>query len=109
MTFTYKNALSVVKHYQFLIGRDMQNGNETPVTEIAIAPVNDDHLEKFFASFKEIKDSKKSLEAAGYDKARVQVILLNEEDDKIDLWEEIDSFLDENKLDRVYLNPDFFV
>jgi hypothetical protein len=108
MIFTYKNALSIVEHYQFLIGKEMQDGNETPVTEIAIAPVNDDHLEKFFIEFKKDKDSKKALDAAGYDKSQVQVILLNEEDDKIDLWEEIDSYLEENKLARVYLNPDFF-
>ncbi|MEP6749925.1 MAG: hypothetical protein ABJB86_19460 [Bacteroidota bacterium] len=108
MTFTYKNALSVVQHYQFLIGREMQDGNETPVTEIAIAPVNDDHLKKFFLEFKKTKDSRKALDAAGYDKSQVQVILLNEEDNKIDLWEEIDSYLDENKLDRVYLNPGYF-
>ncbi len=47
MTFSYK-ALQVVKHYQFLKGREMQGGNETPVTEIAIAPVNDDRLDAFF-------------------------------------------------------------
>jgi hypothetical protein len=108
MTFTYTNALMVIKHYQFLVGREMQGGNETPVTEIAIAPVNDDHLEKFFTEFKKSKNSKKALEAAGYDNSQVQVILLNEEDDKIDLWEELDSYLEENKLDMVYLNPDFF-
>ena len=86
----------------------MQGGNETPVTEIAIAPLNDDQLTAFFTDFKKLKDSKKALEAAGYDKSQVQVILLNEEDDKIDLWEEIDAYLEENKLDKIYLNPDFF-
>ena len=108
MTFSYKNALRVVKHYQFLKGREMQGGNETPVTEIAIAPIDDDQLRAFFTDFKKVKDSKKALEAAGFDKSQVQVILLNEAADKIDLWEEIDAFLEENKLEKIYLNPDFF-
>ncbi|HTE12438.1 MAG TPA: hypothetical protein VK645_15745 [Chitinophagaceae bacterium] len=108
MTFTYAHALELIRHYQFLKGRDMQGGNETPVTELAVAPVNDDQLAAFFTEFKTTKNAKKALDAAGYDKSQVQVVLLNEEDDKIDLWEEIDSYLEENKLERVYLNPDFF-
>jgi len=108
MTFSFTHALEVIQHYQFLKGRDMQGGHETPISEIAAAPVNDDQLTAFFAEFKKTKDSKKALEAASYDKSQAQVLLLNEEDDKIDLWEEIDSYLEENKLERVYLNPDFF-
>jgi hypothetical protein len=108
MTFNLKHAQALIKHYQYLLGRDMQNGDETPVTEIAAAPAGDDELRQFFVEYKKTKDAVKALHAVRHDNNQLQVVLLNEEDDKIDLWEELDAYLQENKLDRVYLNPGFF-
>jgi hypothetical protein len=110
MTFTLEQADKVVKHYQHLIGLDFDNkpNQKYPIQYVLIAPDYGDGFQAFLTHFTDNENNQNSLVLSGFDRYKVIVIVAYyDRFSNLLLWENIDSFLRNNNLEKVYLNPDF--
>lgn len=106
MTFTIDEARAIVKHYQFLIGQDLDQ--KLTIHYILIAPSDFEQFKVFMQAFNITPDNQTALISSGIDTSKVKVLLVHH-----DTWggnimhSDLDMYLTRTKGEKVYANPDF--
>jgi hypothetical protein len=109
MTFDLTTAKKVIAHYSYLIGQEISDkfpGHK--IHHIVIAPYDTNQFTAFIGSFNQNENNEASLFASGFDKSKVKVVVIHHDKWRGDILHyDIDKFLTERQIEKVYLNPDF--
>ena len=110
MTFKMEDAAKVAKHYQFLIGRDFDNkAGQYPINYVIVSPHHSEYFQRFLDCFSANPDNKIALRLSGFDTSKMMVLGMHfNKFSNLMLYEDIDNFLESNKMEKDYLNEDFF-
>lgn len=101
--FEITEAQRLVKHYDFLKKRKYNVVNEQySIDNILIAPDSFERFNKFLEWFSILKDNTKALSQTGFNSTRVQIILVEDYDKGVVVYAELDTYLTENNIAKVY-------
>ncbi len=110
MTFKMEDAAKVAKHYQFLIGRGFYNKpGQYAINYVVVAPSYGETFQRFLTHFAYNENNEIALGLSGFNRNEMMVFAIYYDSfSNIMLYEDIDSFLSKNGLEKVYEKEDFF-
>lgn len=112
MTVSYKLAEHIINYYKYLIGKPFNTSvAEIEIINLVVAPSDEMQLEVFVKEMQTTMSYHKALSVSGYDPEQVVVLVMGSHINYPDIRvnQDIDLYLRKNFIERVYLNPYYFV
>lgn len=102
--FELEEAKRLVKHYDFLKKHKYSiAGEQYQINHVLIAPNDPNRLSTFLEWYFKLNDNMAALLQSGFNAKRLQIILLDDYDSgSIVIYEELDIYLTQNRIAKVY-------
>ena len=112
MIFSLINGLIVQDRYKYLVGQDLIAGTPSPIIGVSLYPLDTKAIKTFWYALNQTKNGQVAFSYAKVENhlpdGNVEVILFYyDENVGRFIFKDIDLYLFENKLERIYLNADF--
>ncbi len=112
MTVSYKLAENIINYYKYLIGKPFNTSvAEIEIINLVVAPSDHVQFDQFIKEMQTTMSYHKALAVSGYDPENVMVLVMGGHINYPDIRvsQDIDLYLRKNFIERVYLNPYYFV